>query len=78
MTSYDHLVFQKQNDADALEEAMEFELKYGKFREQRLKSICISHAGREYLTWMQSTDANFNENVKAKIRTVLAFCATRI
>jgi hypothetical protein len=78
MTSYDHLVFQKQNDVDALKDAMELELRYGKFREQKLKDICISYDGRDYMTWMQSDGANFNESIKAKVRTVLAFCSTRV
>ena len=78
MTSYDHLVFQIQSPDDVLSDAMELRLKYGKYREMQLKDVCLSHAGREYLRWMQSDDGNFNQQIKDRIRVVLAFCATRI
>jgi len=78
MTSYDNLVFQIQSPDDVLSDAMEFTLKYGKYREMQMKDICLSHAGREYLRWMQSDDGNFNQQIKDRIRTVLTFCASRI
>jgi hypothetical protein len=57
---YDDLVFESDDvtTEEALREAMEYRLAFGKYKGTLLKDLLVSRAGRSYFNWvLNSSDA---------------------
>ena len=81
MSEFHDLVFEPDavgTSAETLARAMAHPLRFGKFRGQTFKDICVTSSGRSYLTWMMSEKADFPETTKMAAQVVLDFAAERL
>ena len=71
---YEDLVFESDDvtTEEALREAMEYRLAFGKYKGSLLKDLLVSRAGRSYLIWvLNSSDAR--QHIKEYIKICLDF-----
>jgi hypothetical protein len=78
MSKYDSIVFETddiESPEDALGDAMETKLGFGKHKGKTLCQLVQTREGRSYLKWITTDDCNIREETKGKCRVVLDFAA---